>query len=108
MIYELRVYECFAGKLPDLHKRFTEHTMKLFEKYGITNVGYWTTDVGPSNQELTYLLAFRDANHRIEAWNQFRNDPEWQQVVAESHRNGILVKNVRNQTLVPTPYSPMQ
>ena len=108
MLYELRVYECFAGKLPDLHARFANHTMKLFEKYGIKNVGYWVTDVGPSNQTLTYLLAFKDANHRAEAWKSFRADPEWQKVVAESHRNGIIVRNVSNQTLVPTSYSPMQ
>ncbi len=108
MIYELRIYECFAGKLPDLNKRFANHTMKLFEKYGIVNVGYWTTEVGPSANELTYLLGFRDANHRMEAWASFRADPEWHKVVEESHRNGILVKNVRNQLLAPTPYSPMQ
>ena len=108
MIYELRVYECFTGKLPDLHARFANHTMELFEKYGIKNVGYWVTDVGLSNQTLTYLLGFRDANHRIEAWNSFRTDPEWLRVVDESHRDGIIVKNVSNQTLIPTHYSPMQ
>ena len=108
MLYELRIYECFAGKLPDLNDRFANHTMKLFEKYGIVSVGYWTTEVGPSANELTYLLGFRDANHRMEAWSSFRADPEWQKVVEESHRNGVIVKNVRNQLLVSTPYSPMQ
>lgn len=108
MIYELRVYECFTGKLPDLHARFANHTMKLFEKYGIVNVGYWTSEVGPSNQTLTYLLGFKDANHRMEAWEKFRADPEWQKVVADSHKNGIIVKNVSNELLAPTPYSPMQ
>lgn len=108
MIYELRVYECFTGRLPALHKRFADHTMQIFEKHGIKNVGYWTSDVGPSNNELTYLLAFKDANQRTEAWAAFRADPEWQQVVEESHRDGLIVKNVRNQILVPTSYSPMQ
>tara|TARA_B100000686_G_scaffold336338_1_gene406101 strand:- start:705 stop:1031 length:327 start_codon:yes stop_codon:yes gene_type:complete len=108
MIYELRVYECYAGKLPELHERFANHTMKLFEKYGIQSVGYWVTDVGPSNQTLTYLLAFKDANHRVEAWSKFRVDPEWLRVVEESHKDGILVKNFSNQTLIPTPYSPLQ
>ena len=108
MIYEQRIYECFAGKLPDLNKRFNDHTCKLFEKHGIKNVGYWTTDVGPASNELTYLLAFKDANQRMEAWKNFRADPEWQKVVTESHKNGILVANVKNQLLVPTPYSPLQ
>ena len=108
MSYELRVYDCFAGKLPDLHERFANHTMKLFEKHGIKNVGYWVTDVGASNQSLTYLVAFEDANQRAEAWNSFRADPEWLEALEESHRDGIIVKNVSNQTLIPTPYSPMQ
>ena len=77
MIYEQRIYECFAGKLPDLNRRFNDHTCKLFEKHGIKNVGYWTTDVGPASNELTYLLAFKDANQRMEAWKNFRADPEW-------------------------------
>ena len=108
MIYELRIYECFTGRLPALNKRFAEHTTRIFEKHGIKNIGYWTTDVGLSNNELTYLVAFEDANQRAKAWAAFRADPEWQRVVEESQRDGLIVKSVRNQILVPTPYSPMQ
>ena len=108
MLYEMRVYEANAGKLPDLNRRFNDHTCKLFEKHGIKNVGYWTTDVGPKSNALTYLVAFKDAGQRMEAWKSFRADPEWQKVVTESHRNGILVANVQNQLLVPMPYSPLQ
>src|SRR5713101_9725690 len=42
LVYELRVYHCFDGKLPDLHRRFREHTMKIFEKHGMKNIAYWT------------------------------------------------------------------
>ena len=108
MLYELRVYECLPGRLPNINARFANHTMKLFEKHGIKNIGYLTTDVGESNLELTYMVAFEDANPRMEACESFRNDPDWAQVVEESHRDGLIVKNVRNQTLIPTPYSPMQ
>ena len=61
MLYELRVYECLPGRLPNINARFADHTMKLFEKHGIKNIGYWTTDVGDSNHELTYMVAFEDA-----------------------------------------------
>ena len=108
MIYELRVYEVLPGRLPNLHARFADHTIKLFEKHGIKNIGYWVTDVGESNHELTYLVAFEDANQRIKAWDSFRKDPEWVKVFEDSHRDGLIVKNVRNQTLIPTPYSPLQ
>ena len=108
MIYELRIYECYGGKLPDLHKRFADHTMALFEKHGIKNIGYWTYDVGPSNNELVYLVAFEDHNQRADAWASFRADPEWQRVFEDSHANGIIVRNVENRLLSPTAYSPMQ
>jgi hypothetical protein len=108
VIYELRVYECLPGRLPAINARFANHTTKLFEKHGIKNIGYWTTDVGESNHELTYLVAFEDANQRAAAWDAFRNDPEWAKVTEESHRDGLIVKNVRNQLLTPTLYSPLQ
>src|SRR5260370_17136895 len=39
-VYELRVYHCYEGKLPDLLKRFREHTTKIFAKHGIKDVPY--------------------------------------------------------------------
>ena len=108
MLYELRVYECLPGRLPNINARFANHTIKLFEKHGIKNIGYWTTDVGESNHELMYMVAFEDANQRMAAWDSFRNDPEWAKVTADSHKDGLIVKNVRNQILTPTSYSPMQ
>lgn len=108
MIYELRVYECYAGKLPELHDRFSRHTNKYLERHGIENVGFWVTDVGPNNNELTWLAAFEDPNQRMGAWKAFLADPEWQAAFKESHENGVLVKRVRNQLLTPTDYSPLQ
>lgn len=108
MLYELRVYECLPGRLPNLHARFADHTMALFEKHGIKNVGYWVTEVGPNSNELTYMVAFENAGQRVEAWASFKADPAWQKVFDDSHRDGLIVKNVRNQLLNPTPYSPMQ
>ena len=67
MIYELRIYECFAGKLENLNSRFRNHTLSLFEKHGITNVGYWVNDVGPSNNtQLIFYhihLMMQELNH---------------------------------------------
>ena len=57
MIYEMRVYRCVPGRLPELLKRFETTTLKLWEKHGIRPAGFFTTLVGISNQELTYFLA---------------------------------------------------
>jgi hypothetical protein len=53
MIYETRVYRCLPGRLPALLKRFETVTLKLWEKHGIKQAGFFTTLVGESNQELT-------------------------------------------------------
>ena len=52
MIYEYRVYETVPGKLPDLHKRFRDHTTKIFERHGIKNIAYWTSEVGDYSDRL--------------------------------------------------------
>ena len=108
MIYEYRVYEAMPGKLPDLQARFRNHTLKIFERHGMKNIGYWTSDVGDYSDRLIYILAFEDAGQRERAWEGFRNDSEWQKVRAESEANGPLVKRVSNSLLSPTDYSPLQ
>jgi NIPSNAP len=64
MIYELRTYTAFPGKFNALLERFRDHTLAAFARNGIINVGYWT-DRDADNQ-LTYLIAFKDAaRHRM-------------------------------------------
>ena len=104
-IQELRVYEAMPGKLPALNERFANHTDGLFKKHGMEVVGYWTDDVGTSNQ-LTYMLGFRDLGEREKSWKAFGGDPEWRKVVSESEKDGTLVKGTRITILRPTRYSP--
>jgi hypothetical protein len=108
MIYELRVYHCAPGRLPALHQRFENTTLKLWEKYGIEQVGFWTTLVGPSNQTLTYLLKWDSLAERERKWNAFASDPEWLAKRAESEAQQIIVERVENQLLVPTAYSALR
>ena len=72
MIYELRVYKCVPGRLPALINRFANITLKLWDKHGIKQAGFWTTLVGESNQELYYLLAWESLADRDKKWNAFR------------------------------------
>ncbi len=108
MIYEYRVYETLPGRLPGLHARFRDHTLMLFEKHGIKNIGYWTAGVGDYSDRLIYILGFESVEQRERAWAAFQADPEWQRVRAESEENGLLVSRVFNSLLKPTDYSPLQ
>jgi len=105
MIYELRVYKCVPGRLPALLNRFANTTLKLWEKHGIKQAGFWTTLVGESNQELYYLLAWESLADRDQKWNAFQADPEWLAKRAETEKDGPIVANVANQLLTPTAFS---
>lgn len=103
-IYELRTYVTHPGRLDALHARFRDHTMRLFEKHGMTNVIYFV----PVDQEetLVYLLAHDSREAADQSWKAFRGDPEWQQVARESEKDGRIVKEVKSQFLATTAYSP--
>ena len=105
MIYEIRVYRCIPGRLPALLNRFANITLKLWEKHGIKQAGFWTTLVGESNQDLTYLLAWESLADRDKKWAAFLADPEWFAKRAETEMDGAFVQNVSNQLLVPTAFS---
>lgn len=105
MIYELRVYHCVPGRLPDLLKRFDTITLKIWERYGIQQAGFWTVLVGESNQVLYYLLKFDSLADREKKWNAFQADPEWHRARAETEKNGPIVAKVVNSFLQPTSFS---
>jgi hypothetical protein len=105
MIYETRVYRCLPGRLPALLNRFETITLKLWEKHGIKQAGFFTTLIGESNQELTYLLAWESLAEREKKWTAFATDPEWLTARAKTEADGQIVANIVNQLLVPTAFS---
>jgi hypothetical protein len=107
-VFELRIYHTLPGRLDALNKRFRDHTCKLFEKHGITNVGYWTNSIGGRSDELVYILGFESLAQRDSAWVAFGTDPEWRAAAAESEKDGPLVHHIENRILRPTDFSPLK
>jgi len=105
MIYELRVYQCVPGRLPALLKRFDTITLKLWERHGIRQAGFWTVAIGESNQALYYMLAWESLAERDQKWAAFAADPEWLEKRAETEKDGAIVASVANQILQPTSFS---
>ena len=117
-VYEMRVYYTHDGKFKDIITRFENHTTKLFEKHGFTNVGYWTTKKvdsvsfadkfiisNKSDSALVYIVSFKDMISRNESWKNFIKDPEWNNVFKESRLNGPIVKEIEQVFLSPTIFS---
>ena len=107
MIYELRIYETIPGRLPALNARFADHTVGFFKRHGIHVVGFWTEEIGTSNQ-LLYMLGFDSLADREKKWAAFQADPDWNKVRLESEKDGTINARVTNRILRPTAYSPMQ
>ena len=105
MIYELRVYHCVPGRLPDLIKRFDTITLKLWERHGIRQAGFWTVLVGDSNQDLYYFLKWESLAEREQNFGRFLADPEWIAARAETEKNGQIVASITNTLLMPTSFS---
>jgi len=77
MIYEMRIYTCMPGRLPDLLRRFETVTLAMWEKHGIRQAGFWTTLIGADNNDLTYLLQWESLAERERIWTAFASDPAW-------------------------------
>jgi hypothetical protein len=105
MIHELRIYHCVSGRLPALLKRFDTITLKLWERHGIRQAGFWTVEIGPSNQALYYLIAWDSLADREAKWTAFQSDPEWIEKRAETERDGAMVASIENVILKPTAFS---
>jgi NIPSNAP len=105
MIYELRTYHCVPGRLPNLVKRFESTTIRLFEKHGIRQLGFWTVAIGESNQDLIYILQWESLAERDRRFAAFQSDPEWIEARRKSETDGPLVQSIANSILTPTAFS---
>lgn len=105
MIYELRIYDCLPGRLPALLKRFSDHTLAIWERLGIRQAGFFTTTIGEHSNRLTYFLAWESLAEREVKWASFLADPAWHKARDESERDGQIVANVSSQLLTPTAFS---
>jgi hypothetical protein len=106
-VYELRTYYTVEGRLPALLARFRDHTTKLFEKHGMTNVGYWV----PQNnkpERLVYVLSYPNMEAAKKSWAGFRSDPEWIKVKEASEASGKIVERVQSVYMDPTDFSKLK
>jgi hypothetical protein len=106
-VYELRVYYAAPGKLDALNARFKNHTMKLFEKHGLANGGYFVPVGENKENKLVYWISAPSKEARDKSFKEFGADPEWKKVAAESEKDGRLLAKAPESTLMTvTGYSP--
>lgn len=108
-VFEIRTYTTEPGKLPTLLTRFRDHTTRLFEKHGMTNIGYWTpTDEPRSKNTLIYILAHESREAAKKNWDAFQHDPDWIKVKQASEADGKIVAKVESVYTEATDFSPIK
>jgi len=105
MLYELRIYHICQGRLAAIHKRFSEHTLKFFEKYGIKVVDFWEDAEG--NERIYYVLEYQDMEERNRKFAEgFAKDPDWLEVKRLSVIDGEIVEKIDIHFMKRVPYLP--
>jgi hypothetical protein len=108
-VFELRTYTAPDGKLPELQARFRNHTMRIFERHGMKNVGYWVPQDAPAKDNtLIYIISHDSREAAKKSWAAFGADPEWQKVAKESQVNGKIVAGITSVYMDATDYSPIK
>ena len=113
-VFELRTYTTTPGNLGALNARFRDHTMALFKKHGMTNIGYWTLmdDQEGAENTLIYILAHRSPDAAKESFAAFGSDPAWKAAreASEEKAGGSLTEKggVKSLFMKATDYSPIR
>jgi len=108
-VYELRTYTAPEGKLANLHARFRDHTITIFNRHHMKSVAYFAPQDAPLSQNtLIYILEHPSRDEAKKNWAEFQADPEWKQVSEESQKDGRIVSKVDSVFMTTTDYSPMK
>ena len=79
-VFELRIATVTTKEKRDiLLNRFRGGELKIWERFGMKPVGFWTpTSESPKSENtVIYILAHESRQQADKSWDQFRDDPEW-------------------------------
>lgn len=110
-VYELRVYKTMPGKREALADRFRDHTAAMFERAGMTNVGYWNAASGDdADDTFVYMLAYPSREARDETWRELGTFEDFQEIIiaVERDEERKLVDSIDARILEPTSYSALR
>jgi hypothetical protein len=108
-VFEIRTYHTLPGRLDALQKRFRDHTLKMFEKHGMTNVAYWVPQDSPAKETtLIYVISHASRDAAKANWATFIADPEWKKIAADSQVDGKIIDRIESVYMDATDYSPIK
>lgn len=105
-IFEMRTYESHsdAAALRKIEMFNKGGEIPIFRRTGLNPVFFAETLIGRNMPNLTYMLVFEDMQARDEAWDQFRQDPDWEKLRVDPYY-ADTVSTISDVILRPTAYS---
>jgi len=103
-IGELQTYTSHDGKLENVLNRFENHTIALFEKHGIRNIGYWVSE--DQDNTLIYIVAHESRDSAKHSWKNFVSDPKWKVARTASVADGPIVDKIESLYMNKASFSP--
>jgi hypothetical protein len=108
-VFEMRTYYTLPGRLDALHKRFRDHTRRVFEKHGMTSVAYWVPQDAPGRENtLVYVISHASREQAKANWAAFVADPEWKKIAEASQVDGKIIERIESVFMDATDYSPLK
>jgi len=104
LIYEHRTYYILPGKMPEFLEGFQATPAKVFERHGAKLVGFWTTDIGQSN-EIIYILAYDSLAERERIRGMIDQDEEMR---SYRQAGAPRVEKIVVKILRPSAFSPLK
>jgi hypothetical protein len=100
--YELRIYECLEGRLPEMNARLRNELPKLFVRHRLPiPVGCWTLSSGGFTGAMVFILPYQDIDHRLLALNRLLQDPDWQEIQKNGNAGRPMVSSALSILLKP-------
>jgi NIPSNAP len=101
VIVEMREYTLVPGKVPEYFKLYEAEGMAIQREILGRNLGYYSTEIGPSLNMVVHLWAYESFDDRTARRRQLQADSGWQAYV-QKIRPMLLAQTSR--ILNPAPF----
>lgn len=105
-VFQLRIYEShnttMAKRKIEMFDKAGE--ISLFRQTGLNPVFFGESIIGGKMPNLTYMVGFDDIEMQKEAWDKFRQHPEWKKLSSDPYFKDT-VSNITNLVMRPTSAS---
>jgi hypothetical protein len=101
VIVEMREYTLLPGKVSEYFKLYEAEGMAIQREILGRNLGYYSTEVGPSINQVVHLWAYDSFDDRVARRKRLGADPGWQAYI-QKIRPMIIAQT--NRILNPAPF----